>query len=194
MGSDMQKADPRRAAAKRRAAVRGKTPRRTSPRSSTRAVESAPDDKSSPSRPLITRAELRRAILELANTLAPADITDLLADEAGLRARPAQLDGAPGKILGFQLDLAITCLRDHVAGECPQIPFYTISLLAAGIAYLAEGFDIVPDFLPRIGTLDDAVVMALVCQLATDGLRRYCTWKGIDVEPVLASAGRERRT
>jgi len=194
----MQKANPRPAAAKRRAPVRGKTSRRTSPRSDASSVEGTREGKArqsgSPNRPLITRAELRRAVLELANTLAPADITDLLADEPGLRARAAKLDGTPGKILRAQLDLAIACLRDHVAGACPQIPFYAISLLAAGVAYLVEDFDIVPDFLPRIGTLDDALVMALVCQLATDGLRRYCTWKGIDVEPVLAAAGRERRT
>jgi uncharacterized membrane protein YkvA (DUF1232 family) len=197
MGGDMQKAIPRSAAAKRRAAGPGKTSRRTPPRSGASSLQGTRDDKArlggSPNRPLITRAELRRAVLELANTLAPADVTDLLADEPGLRARAARLAGTPGKIFRAQLDLAIACLRDHVAGACPQIPFYSISLLAAGLAYLVEDFDIVPDFIPRIGTLDDALVMALVCQLATDGLRRYCTWKGIAVEPVLTGAGRARR-
>ena len=144
-------------------------------------------------RPLLTRAELRRAVVELANTLAPADVADLLAEESTVRDHAARLDGTPGTILRAQLDLAIACLRDHIAGECPQIPFYTISLLAAGIAYLVEDLDVVPDFLPRIGTLDDALVMALACQLASDGLRRYCTWKDITLDPALALDGRPRK-
>jgi len=42
------------------------------------------------------------------------------------------------------------CLKDHAAGRCPQIPYYSISLLAAGVTYLADQLDFVPDFLPRI--------------------------------------------
>ena len=133
---------------------------------------------------------MRRAVLELANTLAPADVGDLLAEEKMLRERALRLGRAPGRILRAQLDLALSCLGDHVAGACPQIPFYTISLLAAGVAYLAEKLDLIPDFLPRGGTLDDALVMALACQLADDGLRRYCTWK--DISPGLALVPRER--
>jgi len=136
-------------------------------------------------RPLLTRAEMRRAVVELANTLAPADAGDLLADESSLRARAARLDGTAGEILCAQLDLALTCLRDHLAGRCPQIPFHAISLLTAGVAYLGEKIDVIPDFLPRAGTIDDALVMALAFELAEDGLRRYCTFKGIDPTPAL---------
>jgi uncharacterized membrane protein YkvA (DUF1232 family) len=140
--------------------------------------------------PLITEAELRRAVIELAASLAPADVGDLLAQVERLRGRAALLDGAPGELMRAQMELAIACLRDHAAGQCPQIPYATISELAAGLAYLADELDIIPDFLPHIGTLDDALVMAMACRLADDGLRRYCTWKGIDAVPVLG-AGRK---
>jgi uncharacterized membrane protein YkvA (DUF1232 family) len=133
-------------------------------------------------RPLLTRAEMIKAVIELANTLAPADIGDLLAEERALRARAAQLGGAPGRMLRAQLDLALMCLRDHLKRACPQIPFYTISLLAAGVAYLGEKLDLIPDFMPRDGTLDDALVMAIAYELAEDGLRRYCTWKGVSLD------------
>lgn len=134
--------------------------------------------------PLLTRAEVVRAVIELANKLAPADVGDLLVAESSIRERAAQLDGLPGRMLRAQLDLALLCLKDHAAGRCPQIPYYSISLLAAGVAYLADQLDFVPDFLPRIGMLDDALVMAVACDLGRDGLKRYCTWKGI--APALA--------
>jgi uncharacterized membrane protein YkvA (DUF1232 family) len=144
--------------------------------------------------PVLTERELRAAVLELANTLAPADVGDLLAEEAALRDRAAALDGPPGTLLRTQLDLALACLHDHAAGRCPQIPYYTISVLAAGLAYLVDELDLIPDFLPQIGTLDDALVMAMACRLGADGLRRYCTFKEIDPTPALGAAAAGPRT
>ena len=63
-----------------------------------------------------------------------------------------------------QLELALLCLKDHAAGRCPQIPYYSISLLAAGVAYLADQLDFIPDFLPRLGMIDDALVMEVACE------------------------------
>lgn len=135
--------------------------------------------------PLITRAELRRVLLELASTLAPGDVGDLLGEEATLRARASTLGGKPGEVFRTQLDLALACLHDHNAGEIPQIPFYTISLLTAAVAYLADDLDIIPDFLPDRGTIDDALVLAMACSLGESGLRRYCAWKEIDANTAL---------
>jgi len=143
--------------------------------------------------PLITESELRTAILELANTLAPGDVDDLLGSESDLRERAERVDGDRGKLLAAQLELALMCLRDHAAGRCPQIPYFTISMLAAALAYLVDDLDVIPDFLPRIGTLDDALVMAMVFQLAEDGIRRYCTWKEIDPSPALGGPRKEGR-
>ena len=139
------------------------------------------------SAPIITADELRRAIFELANTLAPGDVDDLLGTEDDLRERAARMDGERRKLFAAQLEIAIMCLRDHAGGLCPQIPYFTISMLAAALAYLIDDLDVIPDFLPRIGTLDDALVMAMAFQLAEDGLRRYCIWKEIDLTPALVA-------
>lgn len=44
----------------------------------------------------------------------------------------------------------------------PRVPRSRKALLAAGIAYLAMPLDLVPDFMPVVGQLDDAIVVALV--------------------------------
>ncbi len=44
----------------------------------------------------------------------------------------------------------------------PRVPRSRKALLAAGIAYLAAPIDVVPDFIPVAGQLDDAIVVALV--------------------------------
>ena len=90
-------------------------------------------------------------------------------------------------LLCEQLNVALDCLHDHVAGACPQIPYHTISLLAAAVYYFTDSLDVIPDFLPRIGRLDDAVVMAMAFRLADPGVRRYCTWKGRDADALLST-------
>jgi uncharacterized membrane protein YkvA (DUF1232 family) len=122
---------------------------------------------------------------DLANRIAPADVTALLQAERDLRKRAASLVSDELQLLAEQLSLALDCLRDHVGGACPQIPYYTISVLAAAVSYFANELDVIPDFLPRVGRLDDAVVMAMAFELGRDGVRRYCAWKGRDANTVL---------
>ena len=138
--------------------------------------------------PLLNRADIRTIVYELANRLAPADLTALLETESELRARAAELQSEDLALLGGQLSVALDCLRDHLDGACPQIPYYTISLLAAAVSYFADELDVIPDFLPRVGLLDDAVVMAMAYELGRDGLRRYCAWKGRDAHTLLRGA------
>jgi uncharacterized membrane protein YkvA (DUF1232 family) len=43
-----------------------------------------------------------------------------------------------------------------------RVPWWRKALVAAAIAYLATPFDVVPDFIPVAGQLDDAIIVALV--------------------------------
>jgi uncharacterized membrane protein YkvA (DUF1232 family) len=122
---------------------------------------------------LIDPSDLRRIVLETANTLAPDDIETLLAGEADIRSRLDELE--PGlELLKRQLDLALVLLADHLDGSCSQIPYRTISIIGAAVLYFTDELDLIPDFLPQVGRLDDAAVMVTAFELAHAGLERYC--------------------
>ena len=138
-------------------------------------------------RPILEAADVRTIVSELAAQIAPGDVEAIIENESQLRTRAAELQSGELPLLGEQLILALDCLRDHADGTCPQIPYYTISLLAAAVCYFTDELDVIPDFLPHIGRLDDAAVMAVAYQLGAAGLQRYCDWKGRDLGAVLCT-------
>lgn len=44
----------------------------------------------------------------------------------------------------------------------PQVPWHAKALLGGGLVYLASPIDLVPDFIPVAGQLDDAILAALL--------------------------------
>lgn len=136
--------------------------------------------------PVVRPADVRTILFELARVLAPADLTRLMHRESALRERVASLDDEKLALLREQTLLALDCIGDHLAGRAPQIPYFSVVILAAAVSYFSEALDIIPDFLPRIGRLDDALVMAVACQIAEEGIRRYCEGKGLEAARFIA--------
>ena len=134
---------------------------------------------------ILQRSDLQTILQDLAMQIAPDDVAQLVDREPEVRRKSAALEGEHLELFRRQIELAIDCLGDHVAGDCPQVPYFTVSLLAAALSYFLETLDVIPDFLPRIGALDDAAVMEMACEFGEDGLRRYCDWKGRDAATVL---------
>jgi uncharacterized membrane protein YkvA (DUF1232 family) len=62
-------------------------------------------------------------------------------------------------LAGFIPDCVVLCSR--LLGD-PRVPRRKKALLVALTGYLALPFDIVPDFIPVAGQLDDVVIVALV--------------------------------
>lgn len=128
--------------------------------------------------PILRQDDLQEIVRDLGWRVAPRDVEQLLVGEEQLRAQARALREPHYALLRQQLPLALDILRDHVDGECPQIPLATIAVLGAAVTYYDHSVDVIPDFLPHIGRLDDAAVMATAFQLGEAGIRRYCDWKG----------------
>lgn len=128
---------------------------------------------------------MRTIVSDLATQLAPADVTELMTHEKTLRQQAAALTAVDLAPLRSQVALALDVLRDHLDGACPQIPYYTVAVLAAAVHYFADEIDVIPDFLPHVGRLDDAAVMAMAWHMAHAGLQRYAAWKGLSPDAVL---------
>jgi len=83
-----------------------------------------------------------------------------------------------GQLIG-RVELALACVRDVVRGRY-RLPWKTVAALSAALAYFLSPIDLIPDFIPVTGFIDDAAVLALVFGAAEADLRRYCEWRGLD--------------
>jgi uncharacterized membrane protein YkvA (DUF1232 family) len=73
--------------------------------------------------------------------------------------------------------LAMNVAKDWISGRYRQIPVATITTVIAGIVYFLSPADLIPDFIPFAGFLDDASVIGLIFAQINADLIKYKVWK-----------------
>ncbi len=73
--------------------------------------------------------------------------------------------------------LLISLFRDYSLGAYRQIPRSSIVAIIIGLLYFALPLDLVPDFIPFAGLIDDLAVLAYVFRQVGSELERYQAWK-----------------
>ena len=68
-------------------------------------------------------------------------------------------------------------VSDSVTGKYQGVAKSTLALLAGGLAYLALPIDLVPDFIPVAGWVDDAAVLAWIFKRCADEFQKYQAFK-----------------
>ena len=74
-------------------------------------------------------------------------------------------------ILMFQM------LKDVKQKKYPETPWKTIAAMVFTILYIINPLDLVPDFIPFLGYLDDISVFSFVLKLINDDLTEYKNWR-----------------
>jgi len=72
---------------------------------------------------------------------------------------------------------AYDMVSDSVTGKYKGVSKSTLALLAGGLAYLALPIDLMPDFIPVAGWVDDAAVLGWIFVRCADEFRKYHDFK-----------------
>lgn len=78
-----------------------------------------------------------------------------------------------------QARLLYQMLKDAVGGRF-KVPWATVSAATAALLYFISPIDLLPDFIPGAGLIDDALVIAMAISLARMDLRRYLSENNMD--------------
>jgi len=84
--------------------------------------------------------------------------------------------GTPGKKLAYIPEM-IMLIRSYAIKEYEDISLVEIIAIIAALIYFVSPLDIIPDALPGIGVLDDALVIAVVIGWCDDDLDKYMEWR-----------------
>jgi uncharacterized membrane protein YkvA (DUF1232 family) len=148
-----------------------KTPRATG---KPRKAKDSGEENPGPAR-AITKQQAAETLRRDAEKVTPDDVEKVLEQTEELEKR-FQSGGPLGKFLDdFRLLLSI--VKDYWSGRYRKIPYWTVAAIVAALLYVLNPFDLVPDFIPVVGQLDDALVVGACLALIGQDLHRYRQWK-----------------
>ena len=102
----------------------------------------------------------------------PKDLEKVMAD--------AQTAEEKGGKLGEQIEnfkLLWNLLKDYYNGTYRNVPWKFIAAIGFAVAYLISPIDVIPDFIPLVGYVDDAAVFGLVVKSFMSEIEEYKNWK-----------------
>ncbi len=68
-------------------------------------------------------------------------------------------------------------LKDYRKGLYTNVPWFTIAAIAFGFLYVLNPFDLIPDFIPGLGYIDDMAVLTFGLRFIESDLHNYLDWK-----------------
>ena len=104
---------------------------------------------------------------------------DDIADVLGKEGKAKTIVEKAGFLSQYWNDIktSFSLIRDWFSGAYDKVPARMIVSLAGALIYLVSPLDLIPDWVPMAGFVDDAAILAFVFQLSKVDLNAYRQWK-----------------
>ncbi len=83
----------------------------------------------------------------------------------------------PFKELWAYLQTMLRLIRAYYRGDYRQISMANLVIIIGAIIYVLDPWDLVPDFIPGLGFMDDATVLAFAVQKTRETLDDFTAWE-----------------
>jgi uncharacterized membrane protein YkvA (DUF1232 family) len=123
----------------------------------------------------ITKEQATAIITKEAQHVTPQDVEKVLNKSEEIR-RQFESEGPLGKFVD-DCKLLIAAVKDYWHGKYRRIPYWSIAAIVVALLYVLNPFDLIPDFIPGLGQVDDAAVVAACLLLVRQDLQKYKKWK-----------------
>jgi uncharacterized membrane protein YkvA (DUF1232 family) len=127
------------------------------------------------SKKTITEKQATAIITKEAQKVTPQDVEKVLNKSEEIR-RQFETEGLLSKFVD-DCKLLIAAVKDYWHGKYRRIPYWTIAAIVVSLLYVLNPLDLIPDFIPLLGQVDDAAVLAACLLLVRQDLHKYKKWK-----------------
>ena len=126
------------------------------------------------------RLNKSRALEEIQKRFKKAE--DLLNDDARMEAFLEKIEKKikwiPFLAQEFKnISTMVSMVRSYWKGYYTKIPRRTILAIVSALIYFLSPIDVVPDWIPLLGQIDDAIVIATCWNLVNKDVEDYRQWK-----------------
>ena len=128
----------------------------------------------------ITKEQQKKAKKQFAEDIKDVDNNDVEYASKKGESKLHQFGDTPPsalKKIWNDIKLMVGLITDYAKGDYTEVPWDTIAAITGAVIYFISPIDIIPDFLPVVGYMDDALVIKLALDFAEDDLNKYKTWK-----------------
>jgi uncharacterized membrane protein YkvA (DUF1232 family) len=84
---------------------------------------------------------------------------------------------APFKDMWTYLQAMLRLIRAYYRGEYRNVRFANLVLIIGAIIYVLDPWDLIPDWIPGLGFVDDATVLAFAVQKTRETLDDFAAWE-----------------
>jgi uncharacterized membrane protein YkvA (DUF1232 family) len=132
--------------------------KRKTPKRSTKSLSSPTD------------IDSRSILLEAAAKVGDAEVLAVLRD-----AKKIEEKSKKGLLADFFTEIRdlLAMVRDFAGDKYRAVPFGSIAAIVGALLYVLSPVDLIPDFIPGMGYVDDAGVIAACLKLVKPDLDRY---------------------
>lgn len=91
----------------------------------------------------------------------------------------ADITRSSEKLKGFvgRIKVISRMVKNYISGRYRVMPWKSIVLLVAGLIYFITPFDLIPDFIPALGLIDDISMIAFVYRSLKQDIDAYLQWE-----------------
>lgn len=118
---------------------------------------------------------IKRFIEKRASKVTESDVEKVVDNSDSIRDK-FEHAGPLGRYIG-DVKLLISLVKDYWSGEYRSIPWWAMSAVVFTLLYVVSPVDLIPDFIPVIGYMDDAAVLSVCLVLVEQELAGYKQWK-----------------
>ena len=68
-------------------------------------------------------------------------------------------------------------LKAYASGDYKTIPWKSLVLIVAGLIYFVNPLDLIPDFIPMIGLMDDLALLFWIFNSVNNDIEEYQAWE-----------------
>lgn len=144
-----------------------------------RSAKRKPAHKTNKKRSSSLQARLQTEFAEAVNSAKsyvadPERLRDLVKEAA---RKAAVMPKEPFKETWAYFQTMLRLIRAYYRGDYRQVARTTLIVVVAAIIYVVNPFDLIPDWVPGLGLLDDAFVLGLAIRRTRETLDDFMTWE-----------------